>query len=132
MALRGGRFDIIPDPRRDHLKRHALTDIFALVLCATVAGADSFVPIEAFGQARLDWMRRFVTLQHGVPSHDTIRRVFATVDRRHFERAFAGWAREAWAREAFDKTDGQVVAVDGKRLRRARDAGDSPISVVSA
>ena len=97
------------------------------MLCATVAGADSFVAIEAFGQARLDWLRRFLTLQHGVASHDTIRRVFAIVDRRHFERAFAGWAREA-----FGKTDGQVVAVDGKRLRRARDAGQSPISVVSA
>jgi predicted transposase YbfD/YdcC len=127
MALLGGHFDLIPDPRRDHGKQHALPDIFALVLCAVVSGADSFLAIEAFGKARLDWLRRFIPLENGVPSHDTIRRVFALVDRRHFERSFA-----AWAQEAFRKTDGQVVAVDGKRLRRARNAGESAIMVVSA
>ena len=127
MALLGGHFDLIPDPRRDHGKRHALPDIFALVLCAVVSGADSFLAIEAFGKARLDWLRRFIPLEHGVPSHDTIRRVFALVDRRHFEASFA-----AWAQEAFRKTDGQVVAIDGKRLRRARDAGETAITVVSA
>ena len=127
MSLLGGHFDLIPDPRRDHGKRHALPDIFALVLCAVISGADSFLAIEAFGKARLDWLRRFIPLEGGVPSHDTIRRVFALVDRRHFERSFA-----AWAQEAFHKTDGQVVALDGKRLRRARDAGETAITVVSA
>jgi predicted transposase YbfD/YdcC len=127
MALLGGHFDLIPDPRRDHGKRHALPDIFALVLCAVVSGADSFLAIEAFGTARIDWLRRFIPLENGVPSHDTLRRVFALVERRHFERAFA-----AWAQEAFRKTDGQVVAIDGKRLRRARNAGQTAITVVSA
>lgn len=127
MALLGGHFDLIPDPRRDHGKHHALPDIFALVLCAVVSGADSFLAIEAFGNARIGWLRRFIPLENGVPSHDTIRRVFALVDRRHFERSFA-----AWAQEAFQKTDGQVVAVDGKRLRRAHDAGETAITVVSA
>ncbi len=127
MALLGGHFDLIPDPRRDHGKQHALPDIFALVLCAVISGADSFLAIEAFGKARLGWLRRFIPLENGVPSHDTIRRVFALVDRRHFERSFA-----AWAQEAFQKTDGQVVAIDGKRLRRARDAAETAITVVSA
>ena len=127
MALLGGHFDLIPDPRRNRSTRHALPDIFALVLCAVVSGADSFLAIEAFGNAKLDWLRRFIPLENGVPSHDTIRRVFGLVDRRHFERSFA-----AWAREAFQKTDGQVIAVDGKRLRRARDAGQTAITVVSA
>lgn len=127
MALLGGHFDLIPDPRRDLGKRHALPDIFALALCAVVSGADSFLAIEGFGHAKLDWLRRFIPFENGVPSHDTIRRVFALVDRRHFERSFA-----AWAQEAFRKTDGRVVAVDGKRLRRARDAGETAITVVSA
>ena len=127
MALLGGPFDLIPDPRRDLGKRHALPDIFALVLCAVVSGADSFLAIEGFGHAKLDWLRRFIPLENGIPSHDTIRRVFALVDRRHVERSFA-----AWAQEAFRKTDGRVVAVDGKRLRRARDAGETAITVVSA
>jgi predicted transposase YbfD/YdcC len=127
VSLLGGHFDLIPDPRRDHGKRHALPDVFALVLCAVIAGADSFLAIEAFGKARLDWLRRFLPLEGGVPSHDTLRRVFALVDRRHFEASFA-----AWAREAFDRTEGRVVAVDGKRLRRARSTGESAITVVSA
>ena len=127
MPLLGGHFDLIPDPRRDRSTRHALPDIFGLALCAITAGADSFLAIEAFGKARLDWLRQFLPLDHGVPSHDTIRRVFALVDRRHFERSFA-----AWAQDAFRRTEGQVVAVDGKRLRRARDAGEPMLTVVSA
>lgn len=91
------------------------------------SGADTFVAVEAFGHAQIDWLRRVIPLAAGVPSHDTLSRVFALVDRTHFERSFA-----AWAAEAFEKTDGQIVAVDGKRLRRAHDAGDSVMSVVSA
>lgn len=127
MPLLGGHFDRIPDPRRDHGKRHALADIFALTLCAVVAGADDFVAVEAFGKARLEWLRRFLPLAGGVPSHDTLSRVFALLDRRHFERSFA-----AWTAEAFEKTDGRIVAVDGKRLRCAHDAGESMLTVVSA
>ena len=89
------------------------------------SGADTFVAVEAFGHAQIDWLRRVVPLAGGVPSHDTLSRVFALVDRTHFERSFA-----AWAAEAFEKTDGQIVAIDGKRLRRAHDAGDSVMSVV--
>lgn len=127
MSLLGGHFDLIPDPRRDRSTRHALTDIFGLALCAITAGADSFLAIEAFGKSRLDWLRRFLRLDDGVPSHDTIRRVFALVDRRHFERSFA-----AWAQDAFHRTEGRLVAVDGKRLRRAREAGEPMLTVVSA
>lgn len=127
MPLLGGHFDLIPDPRREHGTRHALPDLFGLALCAITAGADSFLAIEAFGHARLDWLRRFLPLEGGVPSHDTLRRVFALVDRRHFERSFA-----AWAQDAFQRTEGRVVAVDGKRLRRAREAGEPMLTVVSA
>lgn len=126
-SLLGGHFDAVPDPRRDHGKRHALSDLFALTLCAVVAGADDFVAVEAFGRARLDWLRRFLPLTGGVPSHDTLSRVFALLDRAHFERAFA-----AWAADTFEKTDGRVVALDGKRLRRAHDAGAPFLTVVSA
>lgn len=125
-SLLGDHFDAVPDPRRDHGKRHALSDLFALTLCA-VAGANDFVAVEAFGHARLDWLRRFVPLENGVPSHDTLARVFALLDRAHFEASFA-----AWAAEAFEKTAGRVVALDGKRLRRAHDAGEPMMMVVSA
>ena len=143
MPLLGGHFDDIQDPRRCHGKLHDLSDIFALALCAVIAGADTFVAIEAFGHARLNWLRRFIPLANGVPSHDTLARVFALIDRDHFERAFAAWAAEAFERtaecvaqeeghgEAQDATP-PLVAIDGKRLRRARDADKTALSVVSA
>ncbi len=130
MSLLGGHFDAIPDPRREQGRHHALSDLFALTLCAFTAGAETLVAVEAFGHAQIDWLRRFVPMTGGVPSHDTLSRVFALLDRDHFEQAFA-----AWAAETFEKTDGQtapVVAVDGKRLRRAHDKGDPMTTVVSA
>lgn len=135
MPLLGGHFDAIPDPRREKSCRHTLSDLFALTLCAVVSGANDFVAVEAFGRAQEDWLRRLLPLDGGIPSHDTLSRVFALLDRAHVERSFA-----AWAAEAFERTRGQtaerdsppVVAVDGKRLRRAHDAGDAMITVVSA
>lgn len=137
-SLLGGHFDAVPDPRRDHGKRHALSDLFALTLCAIVSGANDFVAVEAFGRAQESWLRRFLPLEGGIPSHDTLSRVFALLDRAHFEQSFA-----AWAAEAFKRTRGQVaeppetapppiVAVDGKRLRRAHEADESMMTVVSA
>ena len=130
MPLLGGHFDLIPDPRREQGRRHTLADLFALTLCAVVSGANDFVAVEAFGRAQEDWLRRFLPLNGGIPSHDTLSRVFGLIGREHFERSFA-----AWATEAFEKTGGQtapVVAVDGKRLRRAHDAGAPMLTVVSA
>lgn len=130
MSLLGGHFDAIPDPRREHGRRHTLSDLFALTLCAFTAGAETLVAVEAFGHAQIDWLRRFVPMTGGVPSHDTLGRVLALLDRDHFERAFASWAADV-----FERTEGQtapVVAVDGKRLRRARDADVPMTTVVSA
>ena len=127
MPLLGGHFDAIADPRRDQGRRHTLADLFALTLCAVISGADDFVAVEAFGHAQIGWLRRFVPLAGGVPSHDTLSRVFGLLDRDHVEHSFA-----AWAAEAFERTDGQVVAIDGKRLRRARNAGEPMMTVVSA
>lgn len=130
MSLLGGHFDAIPDPRREQGRCHALSDLFALTLCAFTAGAETLVAVEAFGHAQVDWLRRFVPMTGGIPSHDTLSRVFALLDRDHFEAAFA-----AWAAEAFERTEGQtapVVAVDGKRLRRAHNADVPMTTVVSA
>src|SRR5262249_21952444 len=70
-------FADLPDPRVDRTKKHRLVDILAITLCATIAGADSWEEVERFGKARLDWLRRFLELPNGVPSHDTFNRVFA-------------------------------------------------------
>ena len=130
MSLLGGHFDAIPDPRREHGRRHALSDLFALTLCAFTAGTETLVAVETFEHAQIDWLRRFFPMTGGVPSHDTLGRVFALLDRDHFERAFA-----TWAADVFERTDGQtapVVAVDGKHLRRAHDADAPMTTVVSA
>lgn len=107
-------FAKIPDPRVERTRRHPLVSILVLSLCAVVCGADDFVAIEAFGKAKLDWLRTFLDFPHGIPSHDTIGRVLGALDPRALAEAFREWVR-AVAR----LTHGEVVAIDGKALRRA-------------
>jgi hypothetical protein len=80
-------FAELPDPRVNRTRKHRLDDILAVTLCAVICGADSFEEIERFGQAREEWLRRFLALPHGIPSHDTFNRVLAALDHgRHEER----------------------------------------------
>ena len=88
-----------------------------LTLCATISGAESFYAVEAFGHAKRAWLARLIDLSDGVPSHDTLGRLFAALDPRAFERCFA-----AWMARVHQRTDGEVVAIDGKTLRRSYDA----------
>ena len=122
-------FAALPDPRIDRTKRHALLDIITIALCAVICGADSWVEVELFGKAKLAWLRTFLPLPNGVPSHDTFGRVFARLDPRQFERCFLAWVQSIAARTA-----GEVVAIDGKTLRRSHDrtAGKAALDVVSA
>lgn len=107
-------FASVPDPRIQRSQRHQLTSVLVLSLCAVVCGADSFVAIEHFGRARVDWLKTFLNLPNGIPSHDTIGRVFAMLDPKALEEAFRRWV------EAVAKlTKGEVVAIDGKTLRRS-------------
>jgi len=104
----------LTDPRVDRTKKHRLDDILVIALCAVICGADSFGEIERFGNARLDWLRRFLPLPNGVPSHDTFNRVFAALDREQFSACFAGWMGELCG-----ATGLRAVAIDGKALRAA-------------
>ena len=94
-----------------------------------ICGADSFVAVEAFGNAKFRWLRRFLTLPHGIPSHDTIGAVFAQLNPRQFEQCFLDWVNAVFAR-----TTGTVVAIDGKTLRRSYDrkSKKAAIQMVSA
>src|SRR4051812_25204467 len=104
----------LPDPRIDRTKKHSLGDILAITLCAVVCGADSWEEVEAFGRAKEGWLRRFLALPNGIPSHDTFYRVFARLDPREFGRCVADWMRAVRG-----ATGLRHVAIDGKAVRSA-------------
>jgi predicted transposase YbfD/YdcC len=122
-------FAVMKDPRKAKGKQHRLRDIMLLTICAVICGADSFTAIEAFGQAKQRWLGQFLDLEHGIPSHDTIGRVFAGIDPEAFEECFL-----TWVEAACEATDGEVIAIDGKTLRRSHDrhAGKAALHLVSA
>jgi len=86
-------FAALTEPRRDHLKAHALLDVVAITLCAVICGADGWVDVATFGRVQETWLRTFLALPGGIPSHDTFGRVFALVDPDEFRRCFLSWAR---------------------------------------
>jgi predicted transposase YbfD/YdcC len=107
-------FADLPDPRVDRTKKHSLGDILVVALCAVVCGADSWEEVEAFGEAKADWLKRFLTLPNGIPSHDTFYRVFSRLDPDKFGACVAKWM--AGVCEA---TGLKHVAIDGKAVRSA-------------
>jgi predicted transposase YbfD/YdcC len=122
-------FADLPDPRIERTKRHALLDVVTIAVCAVLCGADTWVDVEVWGKAKLAWLRTWLDLPHGVPSHDAFGRVFAALDPAAFEARFLAWVRDLAA-----ATAGQVVAIDGKTLRRSHDRanGKGPLHLVSA
>ena len=84
-------FSSIEDPRRDRHKKHLLSDIFFITLCATICGADNWVAIERFGKAKEQWFTEQLNLDHGIPSHDTLGDVFAVIDTEQFSKCFSNW-----------------------------------------
>jgi predicted transposase YbfD/YdcC len=122
-------FATLTDPRSDHTKRHYLLDLLTIALCAVISGADEWVAMAEYGNAKREWLATFLALPNGIPSHDTFGRVFAALDPDQFERCFLAWVQSTVA-----LSDGTVVAIDGKTARRAHDrgAGKAAIHMVSA
>lgn len=122
-------FQDLADPRVDRTKRHQLLDIVVIAVAATVCGADNWVDIAAWGRVREEWLRTFLELPNGIPAHDTFGRVFARLDGDAFVECFMNWTQALQ-----EATGGQVIAVDGKTLRRSYDraAGKNAVHVVSA
>ncbi|MBI1802415.1 MAG: ISAs1 family transposase [Chloroflexi bacterium] len=122
-------FAQLKDPRIERTKRHQLLDIIVIAICAVICGADSWPEIEAFGKAKQPWLKQFLALPHGIPSHDTFWRVFARLDPQQFQQSFISWVQAI-----SDLTQGQVIAIDGKTLRRShdREQGQAAIHMVSA
>jgi predicted transposase YbfD/YdcC len=119
----------LTDPRILLKTRHKLVDILVIALCAMLAGADEWTEIADFGRAKENWFRSFLELPHGIPSHDTFGRVFARIRPDEFEKCFLDWVREA-----FKDIAPQIVAIDGKTLRRSHDrsSNKAAIHMVSA
>jgi predicted transposase YbfD/YdcC len=122
-------FAQIEDPRRSRNTLYPIEEILLLAICAVLSGADTFVAIEAFGRAKLGWLRGLLPYERGIPSHDTIGRVFGMLKPSEFERCF-----RAWTRRVQQQTRGEVVALDGKTARGSGDraAGVDPLHVVEA
>jgi predicted transposase YbfD/YdcC len=120
-------FSKVTDPRIERSKRHKLLDIILVAICGVICGADSWVDIEMYGNAKKEWLKTFLELPNGIPSHDTFGRVFAAIDPEEFERSF----RE-WVQTIHELTQGQVIALDGKQLRGTQEGGKSAIYMVSA
>src|ERR1700733_7123177 len=84
-------FRTLKDPRRRHRRMHRLLDMVAIAICAILSGADNWQEIVPFAQGRHSWLKRFLSLPHGVPSHDTFERVFDRLDPKAFEACFRAW-----------------------------------------
>lgn len=122
-------FSKLEDPRLDRQKLHQLMDIIVIAICAVICGAETWVDIANFGQARKEWFQKFLELPNGIPSHDTFGRVFSRLNAAAFEACFFDWV------SAVNQiTSGQVIAIDGKELRRSVDSvlGQKAIHLVSA
>jgi predicted transposase YbfD/YdcC len=122
-------FAKLEDPRIERKKLHSLIDIMVLSICAVISGAEGWQGIVEFGHEKQDWLRRFIPLKNGVPSHDCIAYVFARLSPEGFRDCFI-----AWAEGVREKTEGEVIAIDGKTSRGSRDRklGKSPLHLVSA
>lgn len=119
----------LPDPRVERTRRYSLESILFLCLCGVLCGANELVAIEKFGKARLAYLKKFVDFPNGIPSHDTLGRVLAKLNPRALEELFTKWMRGV-----AEATKREVVAIDGKALRRAFDkaSGSGFITMVSA
>ena len=122
-------FGGLEDPRVERTRVHLLIDIIAIALMAVLSGADGWVAIETYGKAKHQWLRTFLALPNGIPSHDTFARVFARLDPEALEASF-----QEWVASIISALDAEVVAVDGKCLRGSydREGGTKALQLVSA
>lgn len=109
-------FSTLEDPRVERHKRHKLLDILILTICAVISGAEGWEAIEQFGKDKEAWLRQWLELENGIPSHDCIARVIARLEPAKLSECFI-----AWVQEVAELTAGEVVAIDGKTARRSYD-----------
>jgi len=121
-------FQIVSDGRRDNVS-HSLANILSIAIMAVLCGVEGWAGVETWALAHVDWLKTFLDLPHGIPSHDTFGRVFARLDPLKFEQCF-----QAWTKQLSQSSNGLFVPVDGKTLRRSwkRAWSRTPVHLVSA
>jgi len=120
-------FDGLNDPRKNnHNKRHELKDILIITILAVICGADTWIDIEYFGKCKQEWLQKFLTLPNGIPSHDTINRVFSLLSAKQFEECFLNWINSL-----VEVSQGEIISIDGKTVRGSR-GKNKAIHMVSA
>lgn len=121
-------FGEMEDFRINRQKRHSLIDIITIAIAATLCGCEGYEEIEDFGQVRIDWLKSFLELPNGIPSHDTFNRVFALMNPQKFETCFRNWVMAI-----LESPKAPLISIDGKTIRGAKSGGiKSPIHMVSA
>jgi predicted transposase YbfD/YdcC len=123
-------FETIKDPRlNNHNRRHDLMDILVIAILGTICGADGWNELTEFACAKKKWLKTFLSLPNGIPSHDTFARVFALIDPKDFNRSFSEWIESLSL-----NLNQEIIAVDGKTVRGShqRKKGQGPIHLVSA
>ena len=122
-------FSSITEPRKNINIKHKLIDIIVITLCAVISGCDEWIDISHYANSKLDWFKKFLELPNGIPSSDRFRVVFSMIDPIEFEKCFKNWVSDV-----IKKNDKEVIAVDGKTIRRSKDKknGKDAIHMVSA
>src|SRR5512136_3371142 len=120
-------FGLMSDPRIERRRAHDLVDILVIAVCTLLCAGESFNDMEDFGKAKREWFQTFLALRNGIPSHDTFNRVFAAIDPKQFLDCFLRWTQSL--RQAVSQ---EIVALDGKALRRAFNKDQSVKYVVNA
>ena len=121
-------FTEIKDPRIERCKEHLLEDIIFITIAAVICGSETWNDIENYGIAKESWLRKFLKLPNGIPSHDTFNRLFSLLDPKQLEEAFINWVKSI-----AKITEGEIVSIDGKTIRGSRNKGSkSFVHMVSA
>ena len=122
-------FETLTDPRIERSKEHLLIDIVAIAILAVISGADGWGAIELYGKAKYEWLRGFLKLPNGIPSHDTFSRVFSRLEPKQFQECFLSWVNSITK-----KLELEVIAIDGKTMKQSYDRNQSqkPLHIVSA
>lgn len=122
-------FTALDDPRIDRSKHHLLIDIVAIAILAVISGAEGWVAIETYGKAKHEWLKKFLKLPNGIPSHDTFSRVFARLEPQQFQNCFGSWVDSIT-----EKLGIEVIAIDGKTMKQSydRNQAQKPLHLVSA